>query len=943
MRKIVEIGHLSSLLDYIKTAFGIVDRNKEYKVNDIVKLRTKMLKCMVAGTTASTKLDLSKAQNNIISDGTVVWKIITPVSKDEVTQIQGGGTESSSPVGSIVPFAGNPAEAPANCVLCNGQEISRTIYSELFSIIGTTYGIGDGVTTFNVPDFTDKFIQGSDTAGTEKTAGLPNIEGQFGVALGGSGQDTINHVEGSFVYGEYSPSGDINCISRGSNGRSQITSFDASKSNAIYGSSDTVQPPALTMRLYIVVASGVADTPQVTAKKLLDYVNTFSGVPLGTVLPYASNNSVPAGFFECNGQEISRTVYADLFSVIGTYYGAGDGETTFNLPDYRDKFIEGSGTAGQEHEAGLPNIEGSTPSAVYEGGNNFSGCFERNNYVTEFGAAGYNVYGINFDASKSNPIYGASDTVQPPSVTARYIIRAYSAPNESEQGISLADVTELINKQSGVPAGTILTISGDTIPDGYLLCDGTTVDKAMYPSLYVAIGDKYGADTTTFNLPNDDNEDYVVESETNSDGSWYRLYKSGWLEQGGLVSGTPSNGYLSTTINLLKPMEDNKYNIGLIGHYGGGSGGYVDYAMNITTTSFKVVNLLYDGSGKPRWRVEGQSAETPSTVTHKVIRAFKGTLENANGLDVSLIANKINHMSGVPTGTILPFIGTVAPAGFLICDGSSVLKSVYPDLYAVIGDKYGNEDNEHFSLPNLTGRFLEGGTVAGEFNEAGLPNIEGQFAPAYDVCSTQNTVLENGKARMVDGAFVTKKTITSNGYHTGYGNGGTGLDIGFDASKSNLIYGNSDTVQPKSMTVRYIIRAYAGDYYSEKGMNVSALSEDLRGKYSLEKDFTIIYPNGGTKENPANITISSTYIEQNPFKGYYVSLKIELLVNNEWKTPSLLEFYTGSAYHGIGVWQLDNGTIKIATGQSLSALATSDIANTNTAPCRVKVWKIGKI
>lgn len=52
-------------------------------------------------------------------------------------------------------------------------------------------------------------------------------------------------------------------------------------------------------------------------------------------------NSVPTGFLECNGAELSRTTYADLFSAIGTTYGAGNGSTTFNIPDLRGEFIRG--------------------------------------------------------------------------------------------------------------------------------------------------------------------------------------------------------------------------------------------------------------------------------------------------------------------------------------------------------------------------------------------------------------------------------------------------------------------------------------------------------------------------------------------------------------------------------------------------------------------------
>lgn len=57
-----------------------------------------------------------------------------------------------------------------------------------------------------------------------------------------------------------------------------------------------------------------------------------SGVPIGTIIPFAGN-SVPQGYLLCDGSAISRTDYASLFAVIGTIYGAGDGNSTFNLPN----------------------------------------------------------------------------------------------------------------------------------------------------------------------------------------------------------------------------------------------------------------------------------------------------------------------------------------------------------------------------------------------------------------------------------------------------------------------------------------------------------------------------------------------------------------------------------------------------------------------------------
>lgn len=64
----------------------------------------------------------------------------------------------SNPAGIVMPFAGTVA--PQGCLLCDGSAVSRTTYAELFAVIGTTYGAGDGETTFNIPDLSGRVVIG---------------------------------------------------------------------------------------------------------------------------------------------------------------------------------------------------------------------------------------------------------------------------------------------------------------------------------------------------------------------------------------------------------------------------------------------------------------------------------------------------------------------------------------------------------------------------------------------------------------------------------------------------------------------------------------------------------------------------------------------------------------------------------------------------------------
>lgn len=137
---------------------------------------------------------------------------------------------------------------PNGWLACKGTAVSRTTYANLFSKIGTTYGSGDGSRTFNLPNLTDRFIQGNNTAGAVKAAGLPNITGAT-IVQGGSGSHGIYSASGSFyksnniVLAKYTSSGTYNS--------ENTLNFDASRSSSIYGNSTTVQPPALTMRFAI--------------------------------------------------------------------------------------------------------------------------------------------------------------------------------------------------------------------------------------------------------------------------------------------------------------------------------------------------------------------------------------------------------------------------------------------------------------------------------------------------------------------------------------------------------------------------------------------------------------------------------------------------------------------------------------------------------------------
>jgi len=136
-----------------------------------------------------------------------------------------------------------------NWFICDGREVNRSEYPELFALIGTDCGAGNGTTTFNLPDFRNKTMWGANgNLNSTLTSGLPNITGE---------------INGNLVYSSTISCSDSIILNNKSNvplkgtsstGIQDATiSIDASKSSDIYGKSTIVQPPALCVNVFICV------------------------------------------------------------------------------------------------------------------------------------------------------------------------------------------------------------------------------------------------------------------------------------------------------------------------------------------------------------------------------------------------------------------------------------------------------------------------------------------------------------------------------------------------------------------------------------------------------------------------------------------------------------------------------------------------------------------
>ena len=134
----------------------------------------------------------------------------------------------------------------------------------------------------------------------------------------------------------------------------------------------------------------------------------FNDCPPGTVITLASQN-IPTGYrlLKCNGAAYSRTAYADLFAAIGTYYGAGDGVNTFNVPDARGEFPR---FADDGRDIDIGRVVGSKQSQQVLKHKHHSLGENYVNSMWHFGRSAKNGYlGSNGGLDRDNYLYYTSD------------------------------------------------------------------------------------------------------------------------------------------------------------------------------------------------------------------------------------------------------------------------------------------------------------------------------------------------------------------------------------------------------------------------------------------------------------------------------------------------------------------------------------------------------
>jgi len=285
-----------------------------------------------------------------------------------------GQVYDSDQIGTIKAWSGSTV--PENWMLCDGRALQQADYPELYAVVGVTYGTGSSeesvVTTFALPDLRDKFAMGSNPA--TRALGLVGGEASHVLTLaempshshgGVTGTDSPDHthdiggpagwhvaqVLDSMVntYNAMTP-GWVGLTMQGGGG-SYSAGASARHSHTLSaeggGAAHNNLPPYIVLAFIIKVTG-----PQIDPGGALvgpagpqgaDGPAGPPGTPgtvTGDLIPSAA--ATREGCLLCDGAAVDRTLYAGLYAAIGDAYGAGDGSTTFNLPDLRSRVPMGA-------------------------------------------------------------------------------------------------------------------------------------------------------------------------------------------------------------------------------------------------------------------------------------------------------------------------------------------------------------------------------------------------------------------------------------------------------------------------------------------------------------------------------------------------------------------------------------------------------------------------
>ena len=223
----------------------------------------------------------------------------------------------------------------------------------------------------------------------------------------------------------------------------------------------------------------VKDVPKAIRDKGEDVV-MFARVPPGMVMHFAGADA-PSGWLVCDGREISRSTYAELFSAIGTLYGAGNTTTTFNLPDLRDEFIRGK---GDENDVGDKQAD-QIKSHTHAGGSASAGAHTHTGSVN-VNSAGAHSHSVSGTAASSTHSHSGS--------AVGSLVQRHSSLEEGQGGLDRPLVSHGGGDHTHSVSGTAASAGAHTHTGS------ATIDSAGAHSHPITISNTGGSETRPRNI-----------------------------------------------------------------------------------------------------------------------------------------------------------------------------------------------------------------------------------------------------------------------------------------------------------------------------------------------------------------------------------------------------------------------------------------------------------
>lgn len=273
----------------------------------------------------------------------------------------------------------------------------------------------------------------------------------------------------------------------------------------------------------------------VNSNNQFEYADSTVKSSFGNIgdIEYTSRTDVPNGGAWCDGALYTKAQFPDVYQMLvdgklqsttvskfdstvsanGScgFFGLDTANERFKVPMLKDVYLKAGQAPSMFGAESLPNVKGGIGTiGNYNNTAVVTGAFERGENV--HAADGGNMvwfYNATFDASRSSSTYKNGAKVQPDHVVYRAYVVLYNSAVEA----SVAQAQEFMTALSGKANTDLSNVSS--------------------------------------------NIDYIVESKVNSNGSWYRKYKSGWLEQGGIGLTVSADG--TKTVTLIKPFKDTEY------------------------------------------------------------------------------------------------------------------------------------------------------------------------------------------------------------------------------------------------------------------------------------------------------------------------------------------------------------------------------------------------